>query len=97
MIRKQFFIREDQNEELKALTRKLGVSEAELIRESIDMIIEDKSTAMEDEKDNWKEGLLQAAGIWEDRDDLDELSRDFRQSWNKRIDKLATTTKDDSQ
>jgi hypothetical protein len=36
MIRKQVYLRADQDRRLKALARTLGVSEAELIRQSVD-------------------------------------------------------------
>lgn len=36
MIRKQIYLRADQDRRLKYLARQLGVSEAELIRQSVD-------------------------------------------------------------
>ncbi len=84
MIRKQFFIREDQNEKLKALCARLGVSEAELIREGIDMIIRDR----EEEEQSWKEGLKKVLDMEGDFDDLKKTVENNRKNWNKRVDTL---------
>jgi hypothetical protein len=70
MVRKQVFIREDQQEKLKSIAARDGVAEAELVREGLDLVLERKKVA-EVEDDSWKEAFRQAAGMWKDRDDLD--------------------------
>ena len=69
MIRKQVFIREDQQERLKATASRDGVAEAELVREGIDLVLEKKKIS-KFEDDSWKKGFRKAAGIWKDRTDL---------------------------
>jgi hypothetical protein len=39
MVRKQIYLRADQDRRLKRLARELGVSEAELIRQSLDRTV----------------------------------------------------------
>lgn len=80
MIRKQVFIKEEQETRLKALAERLGVAEAELIREGIELVLQEK----DETDDNWKERFLQAAGIWKDRDDLEQVRREFRESCQPR-------------
>ena len=41
MIRKQVYLRADQDRRLKSLARRLGISEAELIRRSVDRAVLD--------------------------------------------------------
>jgi len=87
MVRKQLFIREDQQHQLKAAASRAGVAEAELMREGIDLVLKKKKAA-EPVDDSWKEGFRQAAGIWKDRTDLDELyaaSRRRRAERRKRM------------
>ncbi len=75
MVRKQLFIREDQQDELKTIAARDGVAEAELMREGIDLVLERKREA---EDDSWKEGFRQIRGMWKDRTDLDELFAEAR-------------------
>jgi hypothetical protein len=75
MIRKQFFIREDQRAALKTVASRDGVAEAELVREGIDLVLARKRAA---EDDGWKEGFRQIRGMWKDRDDIDELFAERR-------------------
>ena len=85
MVRKQFFIREDQQKRLKAVAAAKGVSEAELIRQGIDLELKRNEAA---ENESWKEGFRQAAGIWKDRTDLDELFADARRRRKERRKKM---------
>ena len=90
MIRKQVFIREDQQEKLKSMAARDGVAEAELVREGLDLVLERKKV-VEVEDDSWKEGFRQAAGMWKDRDDLDAFyaaNRKRRAERRKRMNAL---------
>lgn len=75
MVRKQVFIRQDQQERLKEVAATKGVAVAELIRDGIDLIIEGKTKA---DDESWKEGFRQVAGMWAHRTDLDELYAERR-------------------
>lgn len=78
MVRQQFFIREEQEKQLKAIADREGVSFAELVRQGIDLVLaRDEAAAAKD--DSWKEGFRQARGMWKDRTDLDELYRKARE------------------
>ena len=81
MIRKQVFIREDQQAKLKALAAKTGVAEAEFVREGLDIVLERKG-AKEDE--SWKVAFRQARGMWADRTDLDEFYSERRKRRSER-------------
>ena len=48
MIRKQVYLRADQDRRLKMLARKLGISEAELIRQSVDRAVLESTTPRPD-------------------------------------------------
>ena len=75
MIRKQVFIREDQQEKLKSLAGRNGVAVAELIRDGIDLVLASKEVANDD---SWKEAFRQIAGMWEHRTDLDDFYSERR-------------------
>ena len=85
LIRKQVFIREDQQERLKETAARKGLAEAELIREGLDIVLEREAAV---EEDSWKDGYRQAAGIWKDRTDLDELFADARRRRRARSERM---------
>jgi len=88
MVRQQVFILETQRERLKELAARKGQPVAQLIRDGIEMVIE-RESAVED--DSWKEAIRQAAGMWKDRDDLDEFyaaNRKRRAERRKRMNAL---------
>jgi hypothetical protein len=92
MIRKQVFIRKDQNARLKAAAARSGRSESALIREGIDRVLAEKAgaepAAETARDDNWKRAILEAAGVWADRDDIDEIMAESRASWDRRFEEL---------
>lgn len=84
MIRKQVFIREDQERRLKALARRAGVPEAEIIRDGIDRALAEHEAADE----SWKQVILDVAGIWKDREDIDSLLEEGRRLAQERSERL---------
>lgn len=84
MIRKQVYIREDQDRRLKALAAASGKAEAELIRDGLDRVLAEE----EGKKEDWKKVWLAAAGIWKDRDDIPELMAEMRRRRKVRMDRL---------
>ena len=84
MIRKQVFIREDQERRLKALASRAGISEAEIIRDGIDRALAERETA----DDGWKQVILEVAGIWKDRDDVGTIVEEGRRLSRERSERL---------
>jgi hypothetical protein len=90
MIRKQLFIREDQQERLKAVADRRGVAVAELVRSGIDLVLKQEEPA---EDESWREAILSVKGIWKDRDDIEDLfaeRRRRRAERRKRINALMS-------
>ncbi len=79
MVRKQFFITEEQNRRLKERAAASGVSEAELIRAGIDLQLEGKA-----QRTDWLSLAESFSSSWAERDDLEEEMRQIRRSWNRR-------------
>jgi len=84
MVRQQLFITAEQKRRIKTRAALTGVSEGEIIRRGIDREL--AQGAAEAEGD-WKDAWRQAAGMWEDRDDLDGLYADMRKRTRKRIER----------
>lgn len=82
MIRKQFFIEEEQNALLKRVARVSGKSEAELIREGIDQRLKDAKELTEPE--DWKKAMQRVAGIWADYPEIEDQIAEGRKSWTRR-------------
>jgi len=83
-VRKQFFITAEQNRRLKAHAAATGASEAELVRAGIDLRLERKV-----EKPDWRRIADSLSGAWAERDDLDEILRDHRKGWKRRLKRLG--------
>ncbi len=88
MIRKQFFIDEEQNRKLKALAERTGRSEAEIIREGLATVIDRPETVGKTKDDG--EGWREAFGIWRDRDDLDDFYASRRSQRNARRSRMES-------
>ena len=76
MIRTQVYLTSQERKELLLLAKELGVQQSSLIREAIDLFIENKRL----EKQKKKEAIQAASGLWADRDDLPnfaELRKEF--------------------
>lgn len=84
MIRKQIFIEDEQNRQLKRLAAVTGKSEGALIREGLLQVLNQKMPA----DDDWKIVLRRLKGIWSDRTDVDEVmakQREARRRGKKRL------------
>jgi hypothetical protein len=84
MVRKQFFITEEQNRKLKEQSAAIGVSEADLIRSGIDLRLEQVARDQRAWKDVVNETISKLSGAWAERENLDEEMRVIRRSWNRR-------------
>ena len=79
MVRKQLYLRDDQEAALKERSASTGVSEAELVRQAIDMLLVDQIDVTDDDLAELLTAADRLAGehrlpaAWElDRDDLHE-------------------------
>ena len=79
MVRKQFFITAEQNKRLRAHAAATGVSEAELVRDGIELRLERKP-----EKADWRRLAESFSSSWAERENLDEEMREIRRRWNRR-------------
>jgi hypothetical protein len=67
MVRTQIYLTDDERKGLRALARKTGLSQSELIRQAIDSLLADKREL------DPRALLRQARGLWKDRDDLPDF------------------------
>ena len=74
MIRKQVFITEEQERRLKALSEQLGVAQAEIVREGVDLVLDQREMVMDVDA-----AVDQAFGIWKDREDVEALIQENRE------------------
>lgn len=69
MERTQVYLTHEQRRELKKLAARSGKRQSELIREAIDVFVAGV------EEESWKSGMMAAAGLWANRDDLPDFAR----------------------
>ena len=68
MVRTHIYLTDDEQKGLRALSRKTGLSQSELIRQAVDSLLAE-------EKELEPIVLLrQARGLWQDRGDLPDFS-----------------------
>jgi hypothetical protein len=84
MVRQQLFITAEQKRQIKTRAALTGMSEGEIIRRGIDRELEQDTKATEGD---WKEAWRQAAGMWKDRDDIEETIARRRKLTRKRMEK----------
>ena len=77
----QVFLRHDQKTALKSLARRLGLRQSDLVRRGVDLVI-DKAGR---EGTDWREATRAVAGLWRDRTDIDDLSRELRRRIRGRL------------
>ena len=76
MVRTQIYITEQQREGLAMIAKTSGKRQSELIRETIDRLIDQADR-------NRRDVILQeAAGIWKDRTDLPDFGA-IRAEWDR--------------
>jgi len=71
MIRTQIYITEQQKGQLNALSERSGLKQSELIREALDLFLEQESRGRREQI------LRKTAGIWKERTDLPDF-KDLR-------------------
>jgi hypothetical protein len=76
MIRTQIYLTEEQRDELALMARTAGRKQSELIREAIDLFIEQSGTSHRESV------LRESAGIWKDRKDLPDFDS-VRDGWDR--------------
>lgn len=76
MVRTQVYLTEEERDGLDAIARSTGKKQSELIRDAVDRLLD------------WTRGdhratiLKDAAGLWQNRDDLPDLAT-ARRSWDR--------------
>ena len=76
MVRTQIYLTERQRDELAAIAKTVGKKQSELIREAVDLLIDQSGRSR-------REAVLRkAAGIWEDRKDLPDFKA-TRAEWDR--------------
>ncbi len=77
MVRTQIYLTESEQHALRALSRRMGRTQSELIREAVDRLIAHSETI------DRRALLKQARGLWQSREDLPDLAalrREFDRS-----------------
>ena len=81
MKRTQIYLLESQKKELDILAKQKGKALAEVVREAVDLYIVES-------KKNAEHHILQAFGMWKDRDDIpdsDKYVNDLRREMNSHL------------
>ena len=81
MVRKQVFITAEQNRLLKQRAKSTKRPEAELIRSAID-----RELGIENEKGDWKAGIMATFGALADEEGFGERIAELRRATNARLD-----------
>jgi hypothetical protein len=77
----QVFLREDQKTALESLSARTGVRQSDLVRQGVDLLLEGASRGTTD----WREATRAAAGLWQERKDLDGINEELRASFKRRF------------
>lgn len=87
MVRKQFLITADQNRRLKKCAAEAGVTEAEIVRQGVEMALEIRASRDQD----WRRQLKQAlqAGALDEgfAERVRENKRTQAEAWRKRLER----------
>ena len=76
MIRTQIYLTDQQRAELAILSELQGKKQSELIREAIDILIEQASL------ERRQKILCETAGLWKDRSDIPDFKK-MRSEWDR--------------
>lgn len=85
MQRIQVLLHEEQFAALKQLANFSGIAQSELIRQSIDLLLNPNKQRIPD----WKQATRQVYGIWQDHPDLADTQQQLRQALNTRMSHLS--------
>lgn len=85
MQRIQVLLHEKQFAALKQLANFSGIAQSELIRQSIDLLLNRNKQRTPD----WKQATRQVYGIWQDHTDLADTQQQIRQALNTRMSHLS--------
>ncbi len=83
MERTQIYLSESQTRELDRRARAEGTTRSHLVREAIE-----KYLAPDRDPEAFKAALDGIAGMWADRDDIDEIQEDLRRADHRRLARL---------
>ncbi len=86
MIRKQFFIDREKSRELQRLAAARGVSEAELIRSGVALVLEQGATATADWRTNFRDVLAKLGKHEALARRIEKNKADQAKRWAKRLD-----------
>lgn len=76
MIRTQIYLTDKQRSELAIIAKNLGKNQSEIIRDAIDLLIDQAG------QNRKKTALQKAAGIWKNRTDIPDF-RTIRSEWDR--------------
>ena len=79
----QIFLRKDQKDKLKRLAAMKGVTQSDLVRRGIDLVL-----AEDTGDDDWKRATRELFGLWKDHESVDEVIREVRSGLSRRHEKL---------
>jgi len=76
MVRTQIYLTENQRDELATIAKTVGKKQSELIREAIDLLIDQAGSSRRELV------LREVAGIWKDRTDIPDFKA-IRAEWDR--------------
>jgi len=85
MVRQQLFVSAEQKRRIKTRAALTGMSEGEIIRRGIDRELAQETKAAEGD---WKDAWRQAAGMWADYDEIDEIIAARRKRNRQRMERI---------
>jgi uncharacterized protein (UPF0335 family) len=85
MVRQQLFITAEQKRRIKTRAALTGMSEGEIIRRGIDRELEQQTKETDGD---WKDAWRQAAGMWADYDEIEEVVAARRKRNRQRMERI---------